>query len=193
VEALRAGRYQIMGMEVPVEGTMEGRRLEGSIDCLIRRADGAEGILDFKYRDSRDGKYRRLLREGRSVQLATYARARRQTSGGAMPAVGYLILADGLLYTPEGSALAGGAGTMIAEGPAIAAVWDRFTGALGRAEGWRTGDAPVPARPLEDPEDWPEGATIVLDAPDAKGKPAESQPICTYCDYQALCGVMELT
>jgi hypothetical protein len=193
VEALRAGRYRVVGMEVPIEGTVDGRRLEGFIDCLVRRDDGAEAILDFKYQDSRDGKYRRLLRDGRSVQLATYAQARRQATGGAMPAVGYLILADGLLYTPETSALAGGGGTVIDGAPAIAVVWDTFAAALARAEDWLAGRAPVPARPLEDPEDWPEGATIVLDPPDAKGKLPDTQPICKYCDYGCLCGREELT
>jgi hypothetical protein len=192
VESLRAGRYQIVGMEVPVEGDVAGRRLEGSLDCLVRRDDGAEAILDFKYQDSRDGKYRRLLRDGRSVQLATYAEARRQATGRDAPAVGYLILADGLLYSLAGSALAGNAGTVLVDGPSIATVWQHFAGALDRAEAWLAGEVPVPARPLEDPEAWPEGATLVLDGPNARGKLPDMQPICKYCDYGCLCGREEL-
>jgi hypothetical protein len=80
----------------------------------------------------------------------------------------------------------------IVEGPAIGEVWDAFTRALQNAEDWLTAGVPIPARPLQEPEAWPAGATIVLDGPNAKGKLPEIQPICRYCDYGTLCGREEL-
>jgi hypothetical protein len=192
VEALRSGAYRVAGMELSVEGTVHGRQLRGSIDCLVRREDGEEAVLDFKYRDSADRKYRRFLEAGRAVQLATYAHARSRARGGAVPAVAYLILADGILYTPTGSRLRGQAPMTVVEGPAIGEVWEAFATALRNAEDWLTAGVPVPARPLQEPEAWPAGATIVLDGPNAKGKLPEIQPICRYCDYGILCGREEL-
>jgi len=192
VEALRSGGYRVAGMESSVEGRVHGRELRGSIDCLARREDGEEAVLDFKYRDSADRKYRHFLEHGRAVQLATYAHARSQARGGGAPAVAYLILAEGILYTPAGSRLRGQALMTVVEGPAIGEVWEAFATALQNAEDWLTARAPVPARPLQEPEAWPAGATIVLDGPNAKGKLPEIQHICRYCDYGILCGREEL-
>jgi len=190
VQALRAGGYQVEGFEVALQGAIRGRSLDGSIDCLVRRDDGEEAIVDFKYGGIK--KYRTFLEEGRAVQLATYAYARSQAGPGAFPAVGYLILSDGILYTPHGSRLRGDGPLQVVRGSSIGAVWAAFATAMERAESWLTGDAPIPARPLQDPQDWPPGAEIVLDPPDAKGRPAESQRICEYCDYGVLCGLVEL-
>lgn len=191
VQALWAGGYQVQGFEVDLQGGVRGRTLDGAIDCLVRRVDGEEAIVDFKYGGIK--KYRALLEEGRAVQLATYAYGRSQARPYAFPAVGYLILSDGILYTPQGSRLRGDGPSQVVEGPPIAEVWAAFLTALERAEAWLTGGEPIPARPLQDPQDWPPGASIVLDPPDAKGRQPESQRICEYCDYGVLCGLVELT
>ncbi len=159
--ALRAGGYRIEGFEVPIEGTALGRNLLGFIDCLLKRRDGEEGVIDFKYAGRE--KYRRLLEEGRAVQLSTYAHARSQAASGRLPGVGYLILADGLLYTPEGSPLKGAEPAQVIPGPAMGAVWNNLASAVARAERWLTAGEPVPARPLQDPAEWPEGADLMID------------------------------
>ncbi len=186
--ALRAGGYRIEGFEVPIEGAALGRKLVGFIDCLLARQDGEEGVIDFKYAGRE--KYRRLLEEGRGAQLATYAQARMQAVTASPPGVGYLILADGLLYTPGGSPLRGAVPAQVVRGPAIGAVWEQLAAAVTRADGWLTSGEPVPARPLQDPAEWPEGADLVIDTDPSKD-PSQREP-CTYCDYQVLCGLAEL-
>jgi ATP-dependent helicase/nuclease subunit B len=185
---LHAGGYRIEGFEVPIQGTALGRTLLGFIDCLLTRQDGEEGVIDFKYAGRE--RYRRLLEEGRAVQLATYAQARMRAAAGRPPGVGYLILADGLLYTPEGSPLRGAGPGQVIPGPAIGVVWDRLAAAVTRADGWLTAGEAVPARPLQDPAEWPEGAALAIDTDPSKDR-SEREP-CMYCDYQALCGLAEL-
>jgi len=179
---LASGHYRIAGIEVEVEGDAFGKPLNGRIDCLALREDGQEGVIDFKYA-GRD-KYRKLIADGRAVQLATYAHGQCQRTG-RYPAVAYLVLADAQLYTPSGGPLAGDAGRYVVEGPAIEAVWNRFSHAISGADSWLTGGQPVPARPLQAPEEWPEGADLVLDA-DLKADKAQDS--CRYCDYGCLCG-----
>lgn len=183
VETLRKGDYQLKGAEVPVEGEIQGRALRGSIDCLVGREDGSEAVIDYKYGGRR--KYPRLLEEGRALQLATYATARRHQSGGADVRVAYLLISDCTVHTPEGSPLEGSTTRDTVQGaPSIHDVWSRFTQALDSADEWLSGAQPVPARPLQDPEDWPPGAEIALD-PDPR---VENQAVCKYCDYGVLCG-----
>ncbi len=82
--------------------TVAGRNIRGFIDCLARRDDDAEAIIDFKYFG---GRYRSLLEDGKAIQLATYAAARHAERPGSAPAVAYLTLSNSSLHTPEGSAL----------------------------------------------------------------------------------------
>jgi hypothetical protein len=107
-------------------------------------------------------KYYSLIENGKAVQLATYAYAR-STERGTFPAVAYLVLADGLLYTPSESPVAGDANHSIIKAPAIQTVWQRFSDALDNAGDWLTSDAPVPARPMQDNSQWPAGTAIVLE------------------------------
>ncbi|MCO6042675.1 PD-(D/E)XK nuclease family protein [Aeoliella sp. ICT_H6.2] len=188
VAALTAGGYRIVGIEAEVEATATGKDLSGWIDCLAERQDGEEAVVDFKYAGRE--KYRSLLADGRAVQLATYAHARSQQAGGRYPAVAYLILADGQLFTPSGSALTNHTSCTEVPGPAIQAVWDQLVAAMNQAEDWLSGANSIPARPLQSQEDWPDGTDLVL----ARNlKVGDLQEVCRYCDYQALCGVRRLT
>jgi len=97
--------------------------------------------------------------EGRALQLATYAAARRQQSGSADVRVAYLLIADGTVHTPEGSPLHGAArAALVGDAPAIHDTWRFFAAALAGAEGWLRGEEPIPLRPHQDPEAWPPGA-----------------------------------
>ena len=99
----------------------------------------------------------------------------------------YLVLSQGILYTPQGSPLRGTGVAQVVEGPGIGEVWAQFSAAVEAAGRWlETGVIPV--RPLQDAAEWPEGAQLVLDPPDARGRLPEVQPPCEYCDFGVLCG-----
>lgn len=186
IDTLACGGYRIKGIEVEVSGEAFGKSLVGRIDCLAERDGGNAAIIDFKYSGRK--KYSTLIEKGRAVQLATYAYAR-STSNGTFPAVAYLILSDGLLFTPSGSPIEDDTGRSVIEGMGIQEVWEAFSNAIETADGWLTGLSHVPARPLLHVEDWPDGSDIVLDK-DLKS--TDVQPVCQYCDYKILCGLQEL-
>ena len=185
VDALSAGGYRIVGIEVEVSKNVFGKTLNGSIDCVAARDDGGEAIVDFKY--SGREKYRKMVSEGKAVQLATYAYSR-STNAATFPAVAYLVLSDAQLLTPSGSAIAGGINSSVIPAKSIRDVWDKFSNAIEAADGWLTAGAPIPARPLQSSSLWPDGAEIVLDA---NLKDDETQTVCRYCDYKRLCGLQE--
>ncbi|MEX1028041.1 MAG: PD-(D/E)XK nuclease family protein [Candidatus Paceibacterota bacterium] len=185
VEALADGDYRIVGFEVPLSGQASGKDFKGRIDCLAARDDGQEAIIDLKYGGRK--KYQSLVEEGKTLQLATYAYGRSQSSG-SFPAVAYLVLSEGLLFTPSGSPLAG-AGNHAIDGDSMRAVWQRFSDALTQASDWLTTDAPVPARPLQNAAEWPAGTELTLEA---NLKADELQAVCRYCDYPNICGVRRI-
>jgi len=188
---LRDGGYRVVGTEVATTGELDGRALDGAMDCLVRRPDGAEAVIDFKVANSND-KFRKLLAKGRATQLATYAYARACATG-AFPAVGYLILSDGVLFTPSGSALHGrrATGFMEVEGDAIAEVWERFVAAVRAADGWLGGGEPVPVRPLQPAAERPAGVALVLERKEPQPL-GNLEPPCSWCDYPVLCGARRL-
>ncbi|MFC1761514.1 PD-(D/E)XK nuclease family protein [Planctomycetota bacterium] len=187
VETLVRGAYRIVGIEVELSGHAFGKPLKGWIDCVAARDNGDEAVIDFKYGGR--SKYYKLIEEGRAVQLATYAYAR-STQRGTFPAVAYLVLADGLLYTPSEGPIAGNAHGSVINAPAIQTVWQRFADVLDTADDWLSSGAPVPARPLQEPAQWPDGTAIVLET---NLKADQKQDVCKYCDYQRLCGLQEST
>ncbi|MDB5346030.1 MAG: hypothetical protein JWP89_4407 [Schlesneria sp.] len=187
IGTLASGGYRIKGIEVDVSGEAFGKPLAGSIDCLAERDGCEEVIIDFKYGGR--SKYYSKIEDGKAVQLATYAYGR-FTSSGRFPAIAYLILSDGLLYTPSGSPIAGDGDRSVIDGPAIQDVWNSFAHAIENADDWLTGDAPIPARPLLSPENWPTGANMVLET---SLKTNDIQPVCKYCQYKNICGLQETT
>ena len=186
VGSLARGGYRIQGIEVALSGEAFGKSLMGSIDCVAEREGGDEAIIDFKYGGRQ--KYHALIADGKAVQLATYAYGR-STASGKFPAVAYLVLADGLLYTPSGGPIEGDSNRSVIDGIGIQAVWDRFADAIEKADDWLSGDTPVPARPLLEPEYWPEGSQLVLET-NLKGN--DPQAVCKYCEYALICGLQEL-
>ena len=186
VAGLASGGYRIIGIEVEVGGEALGKPLTGWIDCLAARDDGHEAVIDFKYAGRQ--KYRKLIEDGRAVQLATYAHSRAQGAG-PYPAVAYLVLADAQLYTPSASPLSGDGTRYVVNGPAIGVVWDRFSQAITTTDSWLTGEHPIPARPLQAPADWPQGVGLVLDGTLAAD---QAQEPCRYCHFGLLCGREEL-
>ena len=188
VRLLPDGGWRIAAMEAPFEGATDGYKLSGYIDCLIKDSKGAEAIIDFKYAGSK--RYHDLLAEGRSVQLAVYARGRAaivDTDIGELP-VAYLVIANNRLLTPSARPMAGTRDAQEVPGaPGMAEVWQRFAQALARTQAWMEGAEPVPARPLQDSEEWPDGVDMVLDA-----EGADEQRMCRYCDFRVLCGLEEI-
>ena len=187
VGTLASGNYRIVGIEVELSREALGKSLNGRIDCVAARDNEEEAIINFKYGGR--SKYYSLIEDGRAVQLATYAYGR-STASGIFPAVAYLVLSDGLLYTPSQGPITGDRNRSIIDAPAIQTVWQHFSDALDIADDWLTGDAPVPARPLQDPSEWPDGATIVLET---NLRADQDQEVCKYCDYKQICGIQETT
>jgi hypothetical protein len=176
-------------MEAGVTGSIDGRNLTGSMDCLALAEDGGEAIIDFKIvgREKR----RHMLEEGRATQLATYAYARTEGGRRPFPDVGYLVLKDAQLVSPSGSRIRGCPDAGVVFGPPIREVWQAFTAALRDASAWLTRAEPIPARPLQDPGDRPAGCGLVIDEP-GSGSPVDTSP-CRWCDFQVLCGARELS
>ncbi|MFT7643338.1 MAG: ATP-dependent helicase/nuclease subunit B, partial [Pirellulaceae bacterium] len=188
VGTLASGGYHIKGIEVELSGEAFGKPLKGWIDCVAERDNGDEAVIDFKYGGR--SKYYSLIEDGKAVQLATYAYGR-STAHGTFPAVAYLVLSDGLLYTPSSSQVHGDGNRSVINAPAIETVWQQFSAAIDKADNWLTTSTPVPARPLQDPADWPDGVDqLVLDA---KLKDDALQEVCRYCDYKSLCGIEEFS
>jgi hypothetical protein len=186
IESLAEGDYKIIGLEVEIDGNVFGKELRGQIDCLAKRPDGKQAIIDFKF--GGHNKYIKMLEEGKAVQLATYAHSQRDAAGN-YPAVAYLILANGRFLTPTGSAIKGGDGLQTVDGPPISEVWDKFVKAIEKCGTWLTTDAKVPAWPLYPSTQWPKGVELVLQD---DLKIDESQTPCRYCDYTKLCGIQRL-
>lgn len=184
VDALHRGGYRVVAMEEWLDAELDGRPLYGRMDVVLGSDDG-EAIVDFKLAGRK--RFPKLLREGRAIQLAVYAACRAQeTDADGFPEVAYLILTDAQLYTPEGSPLRGVNPNDHIEGaPPIEHVWTRFVNAVERTQGWLTGDGPVPARPLQDPDTWPAGTELVVDADES----GEDRRPCKYCNYKVLCGL----
>jgi RecB family exonuclease len=182
VETLHRGGYSNVEIEVPIEGSAFGKPLQGWIDCVASAEDGREAVIDFKYGGR--SKFYNMIRDGRSVQLATYAFSRQQSSG-VFPAVAYLVLSDGKFFTPSGSPVQGIDTSEVLEGPSIENIWNEFSAAIATAEEWLTTDEAVPARPLQNVGDWPPGADIVLS--DSLSSD-EAQGVCRYCEFSQICG-----
>jgi RecB family exonuclease len=89
---LQAAAVTQVNMELWQEGHFAGGKLNGSIDLLALRADGQEAVVDVKWGGR---KYRReALLADSYLQLAVYARLRRDNAAEKPPALSYFIVAD---------------------------------------------------------------------------------------------------
>ena len=104
VRQLQAGQWTPEASEkelAELGGRFAGQPLIGSIDLLVRRDDGRRGVIDLKL--GGQPYHAGSLREGRSIQLAVYAKAASEGSP-PLPPVAYFILRDGeLLSTNTGA------------------------------------------------------------------------------------------
>lgn len=97
VEHLKDAGVVSVQMELGQEGQFAGGQLNGSIDLLATRADGAEAVVDIKW----GGKnYRRnSLLANSYLQLATYSQLRRDNGAAQSPALSYFIVMDATLLS----------------------------------------------------------------------------------------------
>ncbi|MEH6628624.1 MAG: PD-(D/E)XK nuclease family protein [Motiliproteus sp.] len=98
-EQLYAADITHVEMEQAQDGAFNGGDLGGSIDLLATNRDGVEGVIDIKwggYRYRREG-----MEEGSYLQLATYAKLRRD-SAGRWPALAFYLITDARLLTFDG-------------------------------------------------------------------------------------------
>tara|TARA_R110002072_G_scaffold23437_3_gene81118 strand:+ start:2774 stop:5473 length:2700 start_codon:yes stop_codon:yes gene_type:complete len=97
IEHLQSAGVVSVQMELWQEGRFAGGRLNGSIDLLATRADGAEAVIDIKWGGK---KYRRdALLANSYLQLATYAQLRRDNGAALPPALCYFIVVDAALLS----------------------------------------------------------------------------------------------
>jgi len=122
VEQLQAARVVQVLMEEPQEGSFVGGELNGSIDLLTINAEGVEAVIDIKWGGS---KYRRdSLRQDDYLQLATYARLRKEKTGN-WPELGYYLITEHLLLTTSLDYFPKGEQVVSESGESTAAYWKR--------------------------------------------------------------------
>lgn len=196
VEILQVGEYRQVAFELPFETSLEAVPLEqstdsvelcGVIDCLGRRNDGREVVIDFKF--GGDARHRDAIQQGRAVQLATYAQSRFRITG-QYPSVAYLVLSTAQVHAPRDSRPIGMRAEDCSDGPSIESVWRTLQRTLDVASNWHHAREPIPCRPLQSPCEWLPGLELVLDEPPRRGDFIQS--CCRYCDYGALCGHVSL-
>jgi hypothetical protein len=101
---LARGDLTIVAVEEEIAGQWLGADLAGRLDLRLHDRAGGDVILDLKWGHST---YRDLLVDGRAVQLAVYAHARRLVTGAAtLPGAGYFSLGRGRVLTVDAAAFA---------------------------------------------------------------------------------------
>ncbi len=188
VELLKAKGWRPVAAEkklTELGGTFEGEPLSGSIDLLVEREDGTKGVVDLKLGGLN---YRRdQLEDGKALQLAVYAEGAREGAPDHPP-VGYFILDEGVLVTPNSAAF--GAGTQHVEaagdaGPgetllAARGAWSRSKELLGQ------GLVQARAKALQvDEIDAELAEKHGISEPDHPW--AKDRARCQYCDARRLC------
>jgi RecB family exonuclease len=180
---LREAKLEIMGVEVPVEGELDGRPLRGSIDVLLQAANGEELVLDLKYGSS---SYAKKLENGHAIQLAVYAEARRQHSGAeALPPAAYFSLKSKRLIATDAAPRFG---RHSHRGPPVSATWTRAQNTL-RAIAATLASGRVPVGGVQAMAEA--GFLPVLGvASDRDGDHIALPPdnTCQYCSFGGVCG-----
>lgn len=166
--------YRIAAVEEDIAISSAIGPLHGRVDLRLVDQEGRAAILDLKWGGTR---YSELLKKGRSVQLAVYARA----LGGDAPA-GYFALAAAKLLAADARMHPDD----LIDGPSLADTWQRVEATASAVLASHSqGTIHVPAAKTERP------LLEMLDIPaDDRHRfydaPATSP--CDYCDYDGLCG-----
>ncbi|MEO8177853.1 MAG: PD-(D/E)XK nuclease family protein [Deltaproteobacteria bacterium] len=180
---LREACLEIVGVEVPVQAEFQGRPLRGSIDVLLRAADGQELVLDLKYGSHT---YAEKLARGHALQLAVYAEARRQQAGAErLPPAGYFSLKNQRLIATDAAPRFH---QYPSRGPAVSETWRRAQGTLG-AIAATLGSGRIPVAGVQAME--AAGFLQVLGVTTNRvgehlALPAEGT--CKYCSFGGVCG-----
>lgn len=176
--AMDAEGFRVAAAEKTYTSTEYGFELEGRTDLVLQDEHGERVVVDLKWGGA--SRYRKLLEDGRAVQLAVY----RAAADGNPPAAYFIVSSAMLLTVHEDVARRLGTGSVI-EGPGEEAVLEEILEQTsGIRERLRGGSIPVGYpekewKALRDsrPDDWREVA--MLPAP------------CGYCDYRLFCGYEE--
>lgn len=177
---LARGDLTIVAIEEEIAGQWLGADLAGRLDLRLLDRAGRDLILDLKWGH---GTYRDLLANGRAVQLAVYAHARRlQTGVTALPAAGYFSLGRARLLTVDRAAF----GLDGLDGPTLDQTVARIAATVPVVQRvLATGDVPATgvgrSRPLLDAL----GVPAVDHGRHYATLPGQG---CGYCRFGALCG-----
>jgi ATP-dependent helicase/nuclease subunit B len=179
--ALRGARLRIVAVEHPIDVTHGTAKVEGRIDLVVERADGARAIIDMKWGIAR---YREQLASGQALQLALYAFAHASEHGASnLPDAAYFSLKQGKLLGLSSPILDQ---AEIVAGPSLADTWQRAERSLSRA-----------ARSIEARRVPVTGLRHSLPLLSALGVPDADHPshfqyaervACQYCGFDSLCG-----
>ena len=172
--------FRIAGVEEIVTTSSVVGDLHGRLDLRLVDGEGRTAILDLKWGAS---SYRRLLQEGRAVQLAAYSRSVAVPGApAAAPPAAYFALSSGQVLSTDARMSAG----RTIDGPSLAETWRRVEAtATAVIASHDRGEIHVSATrrslPLLEALGIPAArrGDHFAAAPDAA---------CSYCDYDALCG-----
>jgi RecB family exonuclease len=171
--------FRVTAVETEIEVTSAIGTLRGRIDVRLADDQGRDAVLDLKWGETR---YREVVREGRAIQLAAYARAISTSGADSLPPAAYFALRSGRVVT--GDPRMNADRTIDAE--ALEVTWmrvDRTAQAV--VASLRRGDVPVAgirrSLPLLD--------ELGIAEPAREGHyAAKPDAACRYCSYGSLCG-----
>ena len=178
---LQQGGWEVAAVERTYEVPKDELTLQGRVDLVIRRpgADGGLAVIDLKWSGRRH--YRRLLEQGRAVQLAHYATvtAAAEAPPGSPPSpdappppTAYFVITTGELFTVHRGLLPG---AIVVPGPTEAELWaELWPQAQARRAGVGAG-------------------AVAVGVPDEvwrAGLPEAPLPApCRFCDHGLFCGI----
>lgn len=171
----------LVAVEHPVEATWQGHQLSGSIDCLLRRVNGEEVVLDLKWGSTY---YGRLLKTGAALQLAVYSAARQLETGAAlMPPAGYYSLRAARLMVTDAAPVFG---MPVRDDASVAETWQRAEPTIRLIEDkLEQGQVAVAGAEEERPL-----LSVLGQNATARAKllEFEQESACKYCEFDAVCG-----
>ncbi len=179
--ALRDAGLRVIAVEHPLEVTWGTYQVEGRIDLVVARADGAHGIIDMKWGIAA---YRDQLALGGALQLALYAFGHATRRGASeLPEVAYFSLKQGKLLGVAASLLPS---TEVIRGPSLADTWARAERSLARAQ-QKVATRRLPVTGLR--HSVPLAAALgVSDSEHHAHFLPKAGESCTYCGFDSLCG-----